>query len=487
MLQYILRRILLFIPTLVVISLLAFALSKIAPGDPVEAMIEGGVDTGTLQRSNRQTGERIYQETAERLGLHKPVFYFEITSQAYPDTLHRITRKNRREALEKLIAQYGNWPAIQIYYRRIRELETLTLQLPDTIAESAARKIWRTTQELYVAHSDAKIQSQFAKMHTALEDFSHQNPDELTVHNRFAEYINQLESSYEQVKNATTPKQLYVPDFKWYGFDNQYHNWFINFLQADFGVSYRDHRPVWSKIKDALYWTLLMNLLAIFFAYALSIPLGVWSATHKGSTFDRVNTVILFMLYSLPTFWIATMLIVFFTTPEYGRWMDIFPSTGLGDLRSDAPFWDRFWERAGHLILPVFCLTYTSLAFITRQMRGGMLDIIGQDYIRTARAKGLPERVVVWKHAFRNALFPIITLLASIFPAVLAGSVIIEYIFGIPGMGRLALDSITARDWPTVFAILMMGAVLTMVGILVADVLYALADPRVAYGKKGSS
>ena len=164
--------------------------------------------------------------------------------------------------------------------------------------------------------------------------------------------------------------------------------------------------------------------------------------------------------------------------------MDWFPTHGLGDISEDDSFWDIFWMRAYHLVLPVFCMSYASLAFVSRQMRGGMIDVFQQDYIRTARAKGFAEQLVIWKHSFRNALFPIITLVASIFPGLLAGSLVIEVIFSIPGMGKLTIDSIYARDWPVVYTILMFSALMTMIGILVADLLYAWADPRVSFAKK---
>ncbi|MEM9848821.1 MAG: ABC transporter permease, partial [Bacteroidota bacterium] len=170
--------------------------------------------------------------------------------------------------------------------------------------------------------------------------------------------------------------------------------------------------------------------------------------------------------------------IVFFTTPQYG--MDIFPSIGLGSSSmEDDPFWTVFFERAGHLILPIFCVTYAALAFITRQMRAAMITVLSQDYIRTARAKGLNERKVIWKHAFRNALFPLITLLGSLFPSLIAGSVILEIIFNISGMGSLIFDAIFAQDWPVVYSVLMIGTMLTMLGILLADLLYAWVDPRI--------
>jgi len=162
--------------------------------------------------------------------------------------------------------------------------------------------------------------------------------------------------------------------------------------------------------------------------------------------------------------------------------MNWFPTGGLGNLAKDAPFWSRFWETAYHLILPVFCVTYTAFAFITRQMRGGMLNELEQDYVRTARAKGLDNNQVTWRHAFRNGLFPIITLLANVLPATLAGSVIVEIIFSIPGMGRLAFNSIFQGDWPVLFTVIMLSAILTLLGNLIADMLYAVADPRVRFG-----
>ena len=296
--------------------------------------------------------------------------------------------------------------------------------------------------------------------------------------------ITALENSYQNIKEKSTPNQLYIPVIHWYGFENQYHNWITSFVVGDFGTSYKTLRPVASEIKDAVFWTVSLMILSIFVAFLTAIPLGVFSAKNRGLRFDKIITLLLFMLYSLPTFWIATMLVVFFTTPEYGGWTNIFPSIGLGDLPSDTPFWNRFWETTSHLILPVFCISYSALAFISRQMRGGMIEVIQQDYIRTARAKGLNENQVIWKHAFRNSLFPIITLFANVFPAALAGSVVIEVIFNIPGMGKLTLASIFEQNYPVVFAILMLAAVMTMVGMLVADILYAMADPRISFDKK---
>lgn len=422
--------------------------------------------------------QRLYRETAEQLGLDKPYFYFALTTSAYPDTLYRYLKLERRETLNKLIAQYGNWEYIEPYYQQISTLERRLFDIPDSLQNQSFKKINAAVKQLYVTYKHEPIRAQFKKMNVAIMDTTNAGIKKI-----LGADIQEVIEKYSLIQMRPNKAALYIPSFHWYGFDNQYHNWFSNFLIGDFGISYNDNRPVADKILEALKWTLIMNFLAIFFAYLLAIPLGVFSAARKGTRFDRVNTVVLFGLYSLPNFWIATILVVFFTSPHYAEWMDIFPAGGLGNLRSDAPFWDRFWQTAYHFILPVFCLTYSALAFISRQMRGGMLDVLKQDYIRTARAKGLKEKQVIWKHAFRNSLFPIITLFASIFPRALAGSVIIEFIFNIPGMGRLSYDAILTRNWPVVYSVLMLSAILTMVGILVADLLYAASDPRVSLTK----
>jgi peptide/nickel transport system permease protein len=219
----------------------------------------------------------------------------------------------------------------------------------------------------------------------------------------------------------------------------------------------------------------------MIFAYLFAVPLGVTSAVKKGTKTERGITTGLFILYSLPNFWIATMMIIFLCG---GDFLDWFPAFGLGTLPADAPFSERFAETTYHLILPVICWTYGSLAFISRQMRGGMLNVIGQDYIRTARAKGLDENTVIWKHALRNSLIPIITLFANIFPLAISGSFVIESIFSIPGMGKVSLDALVARNYPIIFTVMMFTAILTLVGNLVADVLYAVVDPRISFSGK---
>lgn len=472
MLKYIIKRLLLFLPTLLVISLLAFGLSHCTPGDPIHCYLPESVDGQfTL---NPQQYERAYHRKATELGWDKPIFYVQLTSVAYPDTLHRVVIREKRQTLERLIDQYGNWPLIQDYFRSIDALSLKMGALPDSIGKAIVPRIRHVPGELYLRYQTPRIES-------ALDTLSRYVIQDEQLNQWLGSEVQLLQASFRQMIDQPSRHRLYLPALYWHGLDNQYHRWISHFLSGDLGRSCRDGRPIFGKILSHLKWTLIINGLAILIAYLLSIPLGVYAALYRGSRFDRFSSLVLFFLYSMPNFWVATLLVIFLTNSTYG--MDWFPATGLGQLSSQAPFWDRFAETASHLVLPVFSLSYGLLAFISRQMRGSVLEAIRSDYIRTARAKGLDEHTVVWKHAFRNALFPLITLFAGVLPGLLAGSIIIEQIFSIPGMGFLLIQSITTKDWLVVYAILMMAAVVTIIGILIADILYAWADPRVSYGK----
>lgn len=473
MLTYLFKRLLIFVPTLLFISLVAFGLNRVAPGDPMENNLEPEEGAGI---EDYRYYENAYLSIAERMGLDRPVFYFTFTAAAYPDTLHRIVNRDKIFTLEKLIANYGNWEEIEAYTHQIRNTELTLYSWPDSIAKEVQIVVRKTLGQLYFSHKVVRINSLLGKMQTALDEVL---PKYQLALSPIRTEIDELVTRYQKMTTETSRAKLYQPIFYWNGFDNQYHNWLMSFISGDFGISYSDSRPVTDKIGDAVWWTLVMNLMSFFLIFLFSIPLGVFAAQKQGRLFDRVSSFLLFLFYSIPGFWLATMLVIFFTTPQYG-W-PIFASIGLGNLGSDAPFWDRFWERMAHLVLPVFCITYASLAFISRQVRSGMLSVIRQDYVRTARAKGLSENKVIWQHAFRNALFPLITIFAVIFPATLAGSVVVEVIFNIPGMGRLMFESILSKDWPVVITVLMLVAVLTMIGNLVADFLFAVADPRVTF------
>ncbi|MDD5100338.1 MAG: ABC transporter permease [Syntrophales bacterium] len=256
----------------------------------------------------------------------------------------------------------------------------------------------------------------------------------------------------------------------------QYIRWLGKLAHLDLGISFStDRRPVADKILERLPITILLNVLSMLLIFVVAIPLGVLSAVRQDSLFDRVTAVIVFIGFAVPTFWLALLLMILF-----GVHLGWLPISGIRSLNAEyLPPGMAFWDLIRHLILPVLLAAFGGLAGLSRYMRANMLEVIRQDFILTARAKGLSERVVIYRHALRNALLPVITILGLSVPGLIGGSVIFETIFAIPGMGQLFYMAVMARDYPVVMGILFIGAVLTLFGNLIADVFYALADPRI--------
>ena len=272
-----------------------------------------------------------------------------------------------------------------------------------------------------------------------------------------------------------------------YGLDKplpvQYAVWIKNLFTLKFGDSYKDNQPVFDKIRERLPVTIKLNVLSLFLVYIVAVPLGIYSATHSYSLGDQTTTLFAFVLFALPVVWLGTMAIVFLCGGDY---YFLFPPGGLTsiDYAPEWPLWQKLKDQIWHLFLPVLMLSYAGFAGLSRYMRSGMLEQLRQDFVQTARAKGLPEGVVIYKHVLRNSLIPMVTILAGILPGLVGGSVIVETIFSIPGLGQLGYEAVLARDFPVVMALFTVSALLTLVGILLSDLLLAVVDPRSAFGRR---
>lgn len=268
---------------------------------------------------------------------------------------------------------------------------------------------------------------------------------------------------------------------KSYGLDKPwplaYAGWVGELLRGDLGRSISRKQPVSKLIVERVGPTLLLSLTSILLAYILATPLGLYATARSGRPDERIVGLLLYMLYSLPSFVGALFLLIVFY-----QQLDWLPLRGMtSDNYDSLSAAGKFFDIVRHSILPVTCYTYISLAYDARFIRANMAEVIRQDYIRTARAKGVgPIRVLV-VHAFRNTLIPLVTQVGLTLPALLSGSVILEQIFTWPGMGRLFFESIAERDYPTIMGLTLMFSVLTLAGQLLADVLYAIVDPRVRY------
>jgi peptide/nickel transport system permease protein len=287
----------------------------------------------------------------------------------------------------------------------------------------------------------------------------------------------------EEEMGRQLPREVVEKLREVYGLDKplhvQYWDWLTRIVRLDFGRSFQpDGRPVLTKITERLPVTLFLNVVELLIIVAIAVPIGVLSATRQYSMFDKITTIFVFVGFATPDFWLALLLMILF-----GVQLGWLPISGLRSLNWEyLSFWQQQWDLLAHVTLPIFVATLGGLAGFSRYMRQSMLEVVRQDYVQTARAKGLSEQTVLGKHALRNALLPVVTILGLSVPGLIGGSVIIESIFAIPGMGQLMVQGVFARDYPLIMGNLVIVATLTLVANLFADLAYGLVDPRIRIG-----
>ncbi len=408
---YIIKRLFLIIPTLVLISLLAFFLSRMVPQDPVIAELnkrgqgEGGVDISEY--------EKIYNS----LELNKPEFYFSIVPKHYPATLNGYSDYTQKQTMQRLL-------------------------------------------DVGLHHTEA---------HKLINDVNYQSNFKLPD--------SELK---ELLKSTHKLTQVTIPSVHWHGTNNQYHSWLTKALKGNFGNSILDGRSALATVGKALLWTIHIAIPAILFTFVIGLLIGYFLARKKGSQKERLLNQLLYVVYSIPVFWLATMAIMYLTTDDYGSWTNIFPSAGI-DIFHDRSTLAQIWLNSSRLILPIVIGSLGSIAYIARIMRRSILDEMKAPYILTAYSKGLDHEAVIKKHALPNSLLPFITILAGAIPSTLGGSVVLEVIFNIPGIGRLLYNSIGQADWNVVFCIIIITGIVNIISYLLADLLYARVNPKIRY------
>ncbi len=460
--RYFLKRILLIFPTLFGISIITFIIIKLAPGDPT-AFKMGNQQSG--MSADQNMAKQVIEQTREIYGLDKPLM-LNFTIYNYED----------------------NWAKVQAYLKAGNP--TSGRQFDDIIEPLKQADEVAVPFFVELLESGTLTDAERLVVLDILTIKQKLSISSLMSMDKQLEYVQSwwyggTDTSGVSRKAAQNSYQFSgLQKFKMVFTEAQYPRWLVRMMMLDFGNSIKDNRPVWDHIKESVPVSMIFTLISFILAYLIAIPLGIYSATHQYTTGDKVTTVILFILYSLPNFWVATMAIVFFGG---GDFLDVFPVSGLHSVGAEnMGTWEYLLDLAHHVALPLIIWTYGSFSALSRYMRGSMLEVIRQDYIRTARAKGLSERVVTYKHALRNSLIPIITMLANLLPLAISGSIIIESIFSIPGMGQLSFNAVLFRDYPIIMAVTTISAMLTLFGILLSDLLYAFVDPRITFEEKRS-
>ena len=481
MFSYILKRLLMMIPTLFAICLIVFMIINLAPGKPGGQLMqgEGGFDA---QQSKKRESYKIFKD---QFNLDKPILI---------NTRFALTDNDIKAAIDNIANLDGSIPVSKAIKSQ-EELEDWgNYAVPHLIAVLNKTNNPKL-QSMVVDYLSLCARKRMIKPYAELSELSisdRQKNREIDQRNRYVSSLVFSDNATNKDKRDTIDawnrwftgnKEEYtystIDKVKIFFLDTRFSKYVYNISHLDFGISHVTKKPVIKTIRSKIKYSITLSLLAIFFSYLISIPIGVYSAVKQYSKGDRVLTVMLFVLYSLPNFFVGTLLLSIFSE---GGYIPIFPTGGFMSANiADMTTLQQIKDIAWHLVLPLSCLTYASFAVLSRYARTGLLEVIRSDYIRTARAKGLPENVVIIRHAVRNGMIPILTLLASLLPILIGGSVIIETIFNIPGIGQFVYDSIFNRDYNAIMAVQLLTAILTMFGILISDISYALVDPRIKF------
>ncbi len=457
MLSYLFKRVLYLVPALWLIGTLVFCISRALPPDLDAIVQENSSYYGSSNAASRQEASKAY---LRRTGQDLPLFYISLRSKIEPDTLHLIYPETEREFLSRLNWHYGNWHLVTSYYQGIESLDR-------SLSDSDRKTVQPLLDKLMYSKEPADLLAVTAALTTALTDSA-------------AVTQSRALNARAKAMTARQPDYTYLlPRLHWNGTFNQYHVWFTQLLKGDFGYSFRDGRPVVQVIGESVLNTFALMLISMLLTATIALELSLLMVQEKSGWLRRTLLPVLFIIDSIPTFVLALLLLVLLANPSF---LQLFPVYGSGYYHSGPN--DRhlqFVRQVPYMVLPILCLVLANLPYLTNQVYSSIAGVLQADYIRTAKAKGLSSRVVIRKHVLRNALLPIITLLSDFLPALVAGAVIIETIFAVPGVGILLIKSVIARDHAVIVMIIMLIAVLKAVSHLIADLLYGLADPRIRF------
>ncbi len=481
---YIIKRLFWFIPTLFIVTLFGFLLLVNSPGDPLDLL----VSPLSANRGGNVDIEAQKTFWRKQLSLDLPLFYFSVTQLSEPDTLYKIYDTKKLKAYKTLLGRSGNFKSVNHYFNSVNK----SRQYYFTWVEHTASN---DTASLFYKHKEYLnlIRVNLKALETATDTVQQRfilsaiKKNESFFPGNIPDLVSDIEQSIKQLQSQKTLYKNYIPKLVWYGSNNRYRYWLFGgqgskgVIRGDFGISYIKKEPVTAILKDKMIWSLFFSILSIILAYIISIPIGIHLANKPNSAGSRLTQTFMFMLYSMPSFFTGILLLMLFANPDV---LSLFPPSGIkpiGGYDEGTALFQKLYESLPYIILPLICYTYSSLAFISKLTQTSISEQLDLDYIKTAKAKGLNDKAIIWKHALKNSLLPLITVFSTVFPSIIGGSVIIESIFTIPGMGLETIKAIIAKDYPIVIAVVTLSSILTMLSYLIADLLYAWVDPRIRY------
>jgi peptide/nickel transport system permease protein len=477
MLKYTVKRILYFIPAVLVISVITFMLIRAVPGDMADALIRSQTDELSL-RDAPGLYEKKYREKARELGTDLPAFYVEISSCAYPRSLAYEWNPVKKEVITNLIRQTGESSKAYSWYSHLEFYDRIAGKYGKTYPDAQERiDLERGLHRLLHTHDKAEIQSVLNEMKAIALSPSAEG-------NYVRSKLEELRAEFESLYTSPQIWKNYIPTLRFHS-QCAFGVWLMGngsthrgILRGDFGSSVINGKPVKQSLSEKIGLTLGLSLLSILLAFIIALPLGILSFLYHGSIAEKIITGFLFMLFTLPSFWVASLCIMWLTGGDGLNW---FAPYGTGKVTPDMDIFEIIRLKWTHFALPLFAWTYGGLAFISKQMQTSLLQHADREYITAAIARGLSFRRVLFGHLLPNSLRPLITMAANILPALMGGSVVLETLFSLPGMGEWAYRAYLMRDFPVIMAVVFWSSVLTLTGHLISDILLAWSDPKIKF------
>ncbi len=450
MLLFVLRRLVRFVPVLLTVALVLFVLSQLLPGNSAEDVLREA-DLDPRQSIDDDKVWASYEAEAKRILLDKASFYLSISPAARDERIRSLLRPGQRD-------WYEHWLQKGVSFERIAKMDQLMSDLLSSCSGSDCVEISadRYFEEIDVLQRRLDVVKGTSVLRTAM-----------------SEELQSWSSSELRLWSLR-------PVLRWHGVDNRFHHWASHLIRGQ-QRSQRDGSLVWPKVYRSLGWTLTLMIPAFVLSTFLAIFLAVVLVWKRSSTAAWIGEMTLQFLYTIPMFWAGTMAVVFLTSDQYGSFWHWFPLAGFFEESISSGFWS-IWQLNFHrMVLPYCLLILLSVSYLTTQLKASIIEELGNNYVLTARSYGLSDLQVIWQEALPNALFPFIAITARRLIALFGGSLIVEVIFGLPGMGKLLFDSTVGRDWNVVFCICMLMALVSLVSYLLADLAYRWIDPKLSW------
>ncbi|ARS34722.1 ABC transporter permease [Pontibacter actiniarum] len=455
--SYLLRRLLLALPAFWLLATVVFLLSRMLPGSFGEERILE-TEAGFYTKGNDSSRQAAYVQYLQKTGQDKPLFYFSLSPSPLPDTLYRVFPEARRQQLQRLTFRGGSWPAVAAFDAAVQ-------QLVQHARQNGQHNLEPHLQVLRYSTDSHKLRLALKALAGTDTDVTTQALTRATA------------TKFGSVESHFSTYGFLLPTPRWNGTDNQYRTWLTGLFYGDFGRSYRTNRPVVEMLWEAIGNTFWLLLCSMLFTLALALELSVQLSKRKMKWLRRMVLPSLFVVDSIPLFVLALLLLVLLANPDF---LQLFPVYGMGYFATEPlPLWQRLGQWLQFMALPIISMVLVNLPYLTNQIYTSLQASLNANYTRTAKAKGLPEHLVIRRHALRNALLPVITIVSDFLPALVDGSIIIETIFAIPGIGRLLVESVLARDYPVLTTIVLLVLAVRMLAYALAEAAYAWADPRI--------